>query len=247
MSYVFSPPSSISFAGQGGSWSSGPGWIQLTSHAAHNGTTVFAYGESGTTDADAIFRFNATTGAVTFEVNSAQTSGPPQAWSQSTTLYPGFPGTQPTSLSSDGDVLTPTNHVHMWDAHSGAVFLRGYFTFQGLGSPTPWVTSATGTEGTSSGSNTPSGTIVDNSTHYTFTVDSTSPSTSGVVAYNVLRDDVLYGVITHTNGQTTPMDVHISARATSVWKLTIVSSTGLYNSGVLATFNNFKKVFCNFW
>jgi len=93
-----------------------------------------------------------------------------------------------------------------------------------------------------------SGSIVDNSTHYTFTVNSTAPSSSGVVAYNVLKDDVLYGTITHTNGSTNPMDVYLTSRSTSVWKLTIVSSTGLYNSGVLAIFNQAqKKVFCNFW
>lgn len=108
--------------------------------------------------------------------------------------------------------------------------------------------SSTNTEGTGTGENAVSGTIVDNSTHYTFTVSSTAPSSSGVVAYNVLKDDVLYAVITHTNGATNPMNVYLSSRSSSVWKLTIVSSTGLYNSGVLATLNSLpKKVFCNFW
>ena len=106
----------------------------------------------------------------------------------------------------------------------------------------------TGTEGTSTGTSAVSGTIVDNGTHYTFTVASTAPSSSGVVAYNVLRDDVAYGTITHTNGSTSPMDIHLLDRASSNWKLTIVSTTGLYQSATLATFTNIRKgSFCNFW
>jgi hypothetical protein len=149
MSYVFSPPSNISFAGQGGSWNTTP-WEQKTSNSGHNGTTVFCYGGVGTTGTDGIFRFNATTGVVTFEVNTGQTAGQPQAWSQHGTVFPGYPGSQPSSLSSDGDTLTANNIVHMWAAHSGAVFLQGYFTFNSswVATSGPTVTSITRNEST---------------------------------------------------------------------------------------------------
>lgn len=149
MTYVFSPPSTFSFTGQGGSWASNT-WEQKASNTGHNGTTVFCYGIVGTTGTDAIFRLNATTGVVTFEVNSADTAGTPQAWSQHTTTYAGFPGSQPSSLSSDGDTLAAGNIVHMWDAHSGAVFLKGYFTFD-----SSWISTGSGSGGSGgSGRNT---------------------------------------------------------------------------------------------
>lgn len=171
----------------------------------------------------------------------------------STGVWSDWGGSDPNIVYNEGDTdadgnIVPTGKVRFYDEYDQVhTFTNPYSTSSGGGGGSG-SGGGTGTEGTSTGTSTVSGTIVDNSTHYTFTVASTSPSSSGVVAYNVLRDDVLYGTITHTNGATNPMDIHLSDRVSSNWKLTIVSTTGLYQSDTLATFTNIRKgVFCNFW
>jgi len=112
----------------------------------------------------------------------------------------------------------------------------------------PWPSgSGTGSEGTGTGSTTPAGTIQQSQSTIIYTVASTSPSSSGVITYELLLDGVLQLTVPHTYGTTTTLS---SSFATGLWVLRLVSTTGLTQSQTLATFGSTasrKKVFCNFW
>lgn len=106
---------------------------------------------------------------------------------------------------------------------------------------------STGTEGTGTGSTTPAGTIQQSQSTLIFNVLSTSPSSSGVITYEILRDGVLQLTVPHTHGTTTTLS---SSFATGLWVLRLVSTTGLTQSQTLASFgssNQKRRVHCNFW
>lgn len=100
----------------------------------------------------------------------------------------------------------------------------------------------------SSGPTAPAGTIQLSQNQLIFKVLSTSPSSSGVVSYELYKDGVLttMNFTGHTHGQTTS---RFATANDGLWVLKIVSTTGLYQSEDLAslTVGSKKKVFCNFW
>tara|TARA_B110000305_G_scaffold173955_1_gene192328 strand:- start:1285 stop:1959 length:675 start_codon:yes stop_codon:yes gene_type:complete len=106
--------------------------------------------------------------------------------------------------------------------------------------------SGTGTEG----STNPAGTVVKvgtsaNAATVKFTISGTSPSSSGVISYEIVRDGVVTSTITgHTAGTDTET---IVGWYNSRWELRMVSTTALYETSILAFLVKDAKVSANFW
>lgn len=142
--------------------------------------------------------------------------------------------------ATNNTIITPpvtATTLYMW---TGTQF--------NLGLDTGYVASGSGT-GTS-GSTTPSGTVVKigtspNAATVKFTIDSSSPSSSGVISYEIVRDGVVQATITgHTAGAPTET---IVGWYNSRWELRMVSTTGLYETQTLAFIVKEGKVHSNFW
>ena len=118
-----------------------------------------------------------------------------------------------------------------------------------------WLSSGggTGTEG----SVLPSGSrYINDYKQLVFTISSESPSSDGTIAYKIFRgikDNLSqYTVVTHSNGTSTEYNVGFPKRDDpgiyyDYWELRLESTSGLYESQVLASYSANKKVFCNFW
>jgi hypothetical protein len=104
------------------------------------------------------------------------------------------------------------------------------------------------------GSSTPSGSFYFNAQNQlVFVISSSSPSSDGTISYKIFRRPVggtlqqAY-VVSHTTGQTTEYNIGINLSLYDRWELRIESSSGLYESALLAfQETSTKKVFCNFW
>lgn len=105
----------------------------------------------------------------------------------------------------------------------------------------------TTTEGSTS---TPAGTVEKigtspNSSTVKCTILASSPSSSGVISYEILRDGVT--IFTFTNHSTGTDTVQHTGWYDATFELKMVSTTGLYQTQILAVYNPKRNVFCNFW
>lgn len=101
-----------------------------------------------------------------------------------------------------------------------------------------------------SGSTSPAGTVVKigtsaNAATVKFTIDASSPSSSGVISYEIVRDGVVTSTIAgHIAG--TPTETTVGWY-NSRWELKMVSTTGLYETQTLAFIVKEVNVSQNFW
>lgn len=132
--------------------------------------------------------------------------------------------------------------VFLWNSNGGTFlgkFANPFYTAPSSGG-------GTGTEGNS----TPSGTVVKigtsaNAATVKFTIDSSSPSSSGLISYQIIRDGAVYYTITgHTAG--TPTETTVGWYNSS-WELRMVSTSGLYETQTLDFILKEVNVSQNFW
>jgi len=77
-------------------------------------------------------------------------------------------------------------------------------------------------------------------------VNATSPSSSGVISYELLRDGVVQPMNLTGHNHGTPTQNHAGWH-NSRWELRMVSTTGLYETAILAYLVKEVNVSCNFW
>jgi len=196
------------------------------------------------------FEFKETVGTYHYYSSSWDTTSPP------------YHGTkvQSDSTASDYNIWSDSDTGHdpsvFTDNGDGTISLKNSSNtlLYKFTKPTSasWISSGggTSTEGTGTGSTTPSGTVVKIGTSplaatVKFTIDSSSPSSSGVISYQIFRDGVFFYTITgHTAGAPT---VQYTGWYNSRWELRMVSTTGLYETQTLAFIGKEVNVSSNFW
>jgi hypothetical protein len=217
----FNPPSTITF--------SGGAWQTSGRYYSHIGSGLYNLRNSdGTSNAsDKDIKFTDSSGTLTLDVNPTTGTAAPSTFSSG-----GSDVTSGTVVAGD------TINLKEAGALRASFTLVNFYT-SGSGG-------GTGTEGAGS----PSGTVVKigtsaNAATVKFTIDSSSPSSSGVVSYDIVRDGVVYYTITgHTAG--TPTET-IVGWYNSRWELRLVSTSGLYESQTLGFIVKEVNVSQNFW